>query len=246
MDHISRKFDQHLAQLHSKLGELGSLVVSTMNAIPLFSSQVQQDQVQGQPDWNARLQHAEAQIHAVFLLEAQIDEECERIIALHQPVASDLRTVIAVIRTLSEIQAIANSLEQMIKLISRARHQRSPTAWDKFINLGSQTAILTGLAIRSTMQIMAKSDLNQGETLIKQYRITKKSYKRLQKTLDAAEIHADQTLAYCFRLAQEFLHIIKHNKLMIGHLIYLIEGTDVRHLSFKQMRDMLELSLDHD
>ena len=241
MNHISQKFDQQLHALHTRLGTLGISMVSVLNTIQLCM-----DHAQEQDILQAKLEETKQQMRVIFLLEAEADEESERILALYQPVASDLRIVIAVIRTLGEIQAIAQGLEQLVKLINRPKLQPSLTAMDRFHHLAGQVAALTTLCIEAMVQAMAKSDTDQGGRIIKQYKRTKQSYKRLEKILEKTDVHSDKTLMYSFRLAQEFLRIMKHNKLIVGHLLYLNEGKDVRHLSFKQMREMLELSMDHD
>lgn len=244
-NHISQKFNQDLARLYKRLDELSTLTVSVMHDIQLFIDALS-DTAQ---DLSGALKQIEQKVNNILLAEVAIDEECERILALYQPVASDLRTVISIIRILGEIQAIANALQQMLKLFSRFNaHDASQKKSVPLIGADklSYLAVQTGLLTKMAMQLIVGNDTTQNTPILKQYKLTKRSYKRLVKLLD--KTHTDKAKAplYSFRFAQEFMRILTHVKLIIGHFIYLNEGKDVRHLSFSQMREIMELSLDHD
>lgn len=58
-------------------------------------------------------------------LEIEIEEDCLKILALHQPVAKDLRFLIAVIKINSEMERIANiavSIAKRVQNISKFKH----------------------------------------------------------------------------------------------------------------------------
>ena len=242
-NHISQKFDQHLARLYSTLNELSTLTVSAVHDIKSFIDALADT---GEPLTDS-LKQTEQKISQIFLTETSIDEECERILALYQPVASDLRRVITMIRILGEIQAIANSLQQMLKLLAKFNEGESVEKSMQIIGADklSYLAEQAGLLVEIAMQLIVKTDTNQSKAILKQYKITKRSYKRLAKLLNKADDQAMGTgkaLIHSFRFAQEFLRVITHVKLIISHFIYLNEGRDTRNLSFKQMREIMKLS----
>ena len=253
-NHISQKFDQNLTRLYHQLDELGSLTVSAMHDIKLFIDALANKNEPLAGTFKQAEQQTEEKLNKVLLIEIAINEECERILALYQPVASDLRTVISIIRVLGEIQSIANALQQMLKLVVRFNKsdavekdtvQKSVqiVGIDKLSYLAGQTALLLEIA----MQLIIEADLRQSKPILKQYKLSKQGYKRLIKLLDKkTDSNEGKMPIHSFRFGQEFLRVITHVKLIIGHFIYLNEGKNVRHLSFKQMREIMELSLDHE
>jgi phosphate transport system protein len=104
---MSKHFQRDVDQLREQLLRVGSLVESATNrAITALTHR--------QPDLADEVLDADDDIDA---LEVQIEEECLKILALHQPVAADLRYVIAVMKVNNDLERMG---DQAVNIAERA------------------------------------------------------------------------------------------------------------------------------
>lgn len=96
--HLSAKFDTELHELKGRVSQMGRLVDAQMvAAVDAFA---RRDLVQAS--------RVVAGDHEVNGLEREIDERCVRLLALHQPAASDLRFVAAVLKIVTDLERIGD------------------------------------------------------------------------------------------------------------------------------------------
>jgi phosphate transport system protein len=104
---MSKHFQRDLDRLREQLLTEGSLVENATNrAITALTHR--------QPDLADAVLDADDEIDA---LEVQIEEECLKILALHQPVAADLRYVIAVMKVNNDLERMG---DQAVNIAERA------------------------------------------------------------------------------------------------------------------------------
>ena len=96
--HISRRFNEDLEHVRSSVLAMGGLVEEQLDrAIKALAD----------GDSALGLQVAEDDIK-VNKMEVSIDEECSRILATRAPTASDLRLVIAVLKTITDLERVGD------------------------------------------------------------------------------------------------------------------------------------------
>lgn len=109
--HISRRYNQELEDIRSKVLSMGGLVEQRVaNALKsLLESNCELAETVATSDYE------------INALEVQIDEACTQVLALRQPTASDLRLVLAVIKTSTDLERIGdhagNVCENVIYLV---------------------------------------------------------------------------------------------------------------------------------
>lgn len=106
-EHISQQFNEELEDVRSKVLQMGGVVEEQLaNAIEALIS--------GNVDL---AREVVANDKTVNSLELEIDEDCTRIVARRQPAATDLRLVMAVIRTINDLERMGDEVKRVAKMV---------------------------------------------------------------------------------------------------------------------------------
>ncbi|MEO8307938.1 MAG: phosphate signaling complex protein PhoU [Pseudomonadota bacterium] len=105
--HISKAFDGALSSVHLRVVEMGGLVLRQV-----------QDAVVAYADWNSATANLVlGRETAVNRLEQAIEEEAVVIIARRQPMASDLRLVMAIERVITNLERAGDEAKKVARLV---------------------------------------------------------------------------------------------------------------------------------
>ncbi len=108
--HISGQFNAELEHIRTQVMTMGGLVeqqlYDAITAMHNQDSELAKRVIEGD--------------HKVNMMEVAIDEACVRIIAKRQPTASDLRLVMAIIKTISELERIGHGAGEVFPAASAA------------------------------------------------------------------------------------------------------------------------------
>ena len=126
-DHISSRFNKDIEELRNHVLAMGGLVESQLSLA--ISAIVSGDSELG-------LQVAEDD-YKVNEFEVSIDEECGRILATRAPAAGDLRLIVAIIKTITDLERIGDEAEKIGFLASKlAAMDRPPDSYRELKTLG--------------------------------------------------------------------------------------------------------------
>jgi phosphate transport system protein len=106
-EHISQQFNEDLEEVRSKVLQMGGVVEEQLERA--ISALVNNDN-----DLARKVVKNDVRVNA---LEVAIDEECTRIVARRQPAASDLRLVMAVIKTITDLERIGDEVKRVAKMV---------------------------------------------------------------------------------------------------------------------------------
>jgi len=101
-DHISRRFNQDIEDLRNTVLTMGGLVETQLSrAIAAI--------VSGDSELGLKVAKDDYKVNN---LEVDIDEECSRILATRAPAAGDLRLIVAIIKTITDLERIGDEAEK--------------------------------------------------------------------------------------------------------------------------------------
>ncbi len=227
-EHISRQFDAELEGVRARVLQMGGLVeTQIISAIEALTS------------GNIALaDQVIADDHRVNALEVAIDEECAHVIAHRQPVASDLRMIMAVIKTITDLERIgdeAAKIARMTKLIYGSDRLLSPRLPD--IRYVGNIAIDM---LKRSLDAFARLDVMAATQVVKQDRQVDEQFSSILRQLITFMMEDARTISTSIEIifvAKAIERIGDHAKNMSEYVVYLVKGKDVRHISVEQLEE---------
>ncbi|MCZ7562610.1 MAG: phosphate signaling complex protein PhoU [Burkholderiales bacterium] len=219
--HTSKQFDAELEAVRTRVLQMGGLVEQQIvRAVDGLAS----------GDLPA-IERVIADDHRVNTAEVQLDEDCSHIIARRQPAASDLRLLIAVIKTITDLERIGDEAEKiarMAKLIHTAERMHMPRVEVK------NAATLTLAMLRKALDSFARLDAKAALDVVRQDEAVDAEFRGILRQLITFMMEDPRTISRCLEVlfvAKALERIGDHAKNMAEYVIYMVEGRDVRHLS---------------
>ncbi|AIZ45993.1 PhoU family transcriptional regulator [Deinococcus radiopugnans] len=126
-----------------------------------------------------RLPEVRALDHEVDAQEARIEAECLRIIALHQPVARDLRLVALILKSLSDIERMG---DYVVHVAEDGAELAQAPALKKYVNLARMLTRL-GEMSQNLRTAIAERDVTRAEATITMDDEVDDLYEQIQREL---------------------------------------------------------------
>ena len=217
--HISQQYDNELEDLRSKVLSMGGVVEDHLVKVITTLSTAQLEGVE----------YVAESDHIVNSLEIEIDQICTEILLRRTPAASDMRLVLAIFKTITDLERIGDETEKIARLVLKLNDPRAITIY--------YTGIL---AISRNVRRMLSDALNAFA------RMDSKSANRIaqmDKEIDAGiDLLMRQLITFTLEdvsvisavldavLASRALERIgDHARNICENVIYLVDGIDVRH-----------------
>ncbi len=162
-------------------------------------------------------------------LEVEIEEDCLKILALHQPVASDLRFIIAVIKINNEIERIADTAVNIAMRVSTIS-QCSPLEIDFDFSVMTEKVILM---LKMSLDSLVKRDPKIARDVFviddEVDDLRDQAYKAVTSMIPQQPGQAG-CLINTFLLARHLERIADRATNIAEEVVYLVEGTIIRAL----------------
>ncbi len=219
-EHISKQFDLELEAVRSRVLQMGGLVEDQIvkaieglasGDLPLIEAVIADD-------------------HKVNAIEVELDETCSRVIAKRQPAAGDLRLIIAVIKTITDLERIGDEAEKiarMAKLLHTAEKVNMPKLELRHIS----TLALNML--RHALDAFARLDSRGAGKVVQEDRNVDDEFRSILRQLITFMMEDPRTITRSLEVlfvAKALERIGDHAKNMAEYVVYMVEGRDVRHL----------------
>ena len=224
--HISRRFNEDLEDVRNAVLNMGGLVETQFDHA-----------IQALTDADSELGLKVARDdYRVNQMEVSIDDQCSRILATRGPTAGDLRLIIAVIKTITDLERIGDEAERIGSLAARlAGLERPSTNYRELRNLARQVKQM----IRGALDAFARLDAKGALDVVKADDVVDEEYESIYRqgiTFMMEDPRAISRVMDITWAARSLERIGDHAKNICEYVIFMVHGKDVRHTT----RDSLE------
>jgi len=225
--HISHQFDNELETIRNKVLAMGGLVEQQINdAVRALAT--------GDVGLAETIINNDVKVNAA---EVAIDEECSHIIARRQPAASDLRLVVAVIKTITDLERIGDQAERIARMgIRLADVERPKNDYVEIQNMGSHVAAM----VRGALDAFARMDVDAAIDVAKQDLTVDREYDGIMRQVITFMMEDPRSITRMLDIlwtARAIERIGDHARNICEYVVYLVKGKDVRHTSLEKMEE---------
>ncbi len=231
-EHTSKQFDAELEAVRARVLQMGGMVESqirlavealTNGDVSLMNRVIEDD-------------------HRVNAMEVEIDESCNQIIARRQPAAGDLRMVMTVIKTITDLERIGDEAEKiarMAKLLSQKERLNLP----RYTEI-KHAADLALDMLRKSLDAFARLEMSTAAQVVRQDEQVDEEFRSIMRYLITFMMEDPRTISTSLEIlfvAKAIERIGDHAKNMSEYVVYMVKGRDVRHVTVEEIeREVLE------
>lgn len=230
--HISQQYNDELEALRKQVMAMGGLVEKQLqDAIKTLRTM---DEVKAR-----QIIENDSLVNS---LEVKIDEECTNVLAKRQPAAGDLRLIIAIIKTVTDLERIGDEAEKIAKMtldivenesliIPHKKHLKGIKVMGKHVID----------MLRKALDAFARMDADAAMDIAQLDLEVDEQYVALSRQLitymmeDPRNISAIQDVTWAARALER---VGDHANNIAEYIIYMVKGKDVRHTSIEQMEQV--------
>jgi phosphate transport system protein len=223
--HISRQFNEELEDIRNKVLAMGGLVEQQFEfAVQAF--------INGDSELAEQVIRQDKQVDDY---EIAIDEECVQILALRQPTAFDLRLLIVVIKTITELERIGDLSERIANMaIHLDDIEKKHEAYHEVQHLCD----LVKNMLHGALDAFARMNVDDILAITGQDDNVDREYVSILRQLVAQMMEDPRNVKRTLNVlwtVRAIERIGDHAVNICEHVIYMVKGKDVRHLSPEEM-----------
>jgi phosphate transport system protein len=223
--HISRRFNEELETLRNSVLQMGGLVEEQFDrAIRALA--------EGNSELGLQVANDDKKVNR---MEVHIDEECSRILATRAPTASDLRLIVAIIKTITDLERIGDEAEKIAVLSARlAAEERPSTNYRELRNLARHVRQM----LSGTLDAFARLDAKGALEVVKADDIVDDEYEAIYRQCITFMMEDPRTISRVMDstwMARSLERIGDHLQNICEYVIYMVHGKDVRYTGLENI-----------
>ena len=211
-EHISRQFDADLEGLRTRVLAMGGLVeqqlVRAMDGLERGDIGL--------------LELVIARDREVNRHEVELDEACNNVIARRQPAAVDLRMIMTVVKTITDLERIGDEAKKIAKM-ARDVHRSEARAVPS-VDLRHPAEIAVAM-LRKALDAFARLDVNASAEVVRQDRDVDAGFKAAMRQLITYMMEDPRTISSSLDLlfiARPIERVGDHAKNISEYVVYLV------------------------
>lgn len=215
---MERHFDKELDDLRKKLSDMASIVENmidtAVNALIGRKTEILEDVFKSETEVNKK--HIE------------VDEYCLKLIALHQPIAADLRLITSAMKINSELERIG---DQAVNISQNTGNLIRQPFHIQLTLIPQMTELAKSMVKDSINAFIAKDPDLAGDVLMRDARVDALKQDVFKKTLKNIIDNPAQTEYFLdlILISRNLEKIADHTTNIAEDVIFMIQGKDIRH-----------------
>jgi phosphate transport system protein len=219
-EHSSKQYDQELEAIRSKVLLMGGMVETQFDeALDAFrvGNVDMADKVMGDDQ-------------AVNQLEVQLDDACSHLIVRRQPAANDLRTVMATIKVITDLERIGDEAAKIART-AKSLHERGMVSFNHY-DIVRTISRNTADMLHDALDAFARLDGKTALQIIARDDEVDFEFRTILRNMITFMMEDPRTISSALDtlwVAKAIERIGDHAKNIAEYVIYVAEGRDIRH-----------------
>jgi phosphate transport system protein len=219
-EHASKQYDLDLDSIRSRVLQMGGLVESQIRrALEALAS-----------GDRALMDEVIADDHRVNGMEVALDGDCSQVIVRRQPAANDLRMILAITKTVTDLERIGDEAQKIARM-ARSIHERGPAQAHQLVDVHHAAEVALAM-LRRALDAFARLDVVTAAEVIREDAAIDTEFQSLLRQLITYMMEDPRTITTALEIvwvAKAIERIGDHSKNMAEYVIYIVKGTDIRH-----------------
>ena len=225
-EHTSKQYDAELESVRAKVLEMGGMVEQQIvNALEAL--------IKADIKLAKEVMEADSRVNS---LEVQIDEDCSHIIARRQPAAGDLRMVMMMVKTITDLERIGDEATKIARTAQRI-FDEDRMYKPRFNEIKAMVALVREM-LRTSLDAFARLDVSKTVEVARQDELVDEHFRVAMRQLITYMLEDPRTISMSLEVlfvAKAIERIGDHAKNIAEYVVYVVKGKDVRLISMQEM-----------
>jgi len=163
-------------------------------------------------------------------MEVAVDSECSQVIVRRQPAANDLRLILAITKTVTDLERIGDEAQKIARM-ARSIHERGSSTPPHMPDVRHAAEVALAM-LRRALDAFARLDVAAAADVIRDDAAIDSEFQSLLRQLITYMMEDPRTISTALDIvwvAKAIERIGDHSKNMAEYVIYIVKGTDIRH-----------------
>jgi phosphate transport system protein len=226
-EHLSTQFDSELDDIRARLTHMGGLVEEQVRSVTSAFAE-------GDADLVEKIIARDAEVDA---LEIEIDNICAHVVARRQPTAVDLRMIMSVSKTVTDLERIGDEAKKIAKAAGKIieRNSRTPSPQIMAVrHMGEQCAAM----LHDVLNAFVRMDADAALQIVRRDKEIDQHFRSITRELVTYMMEDPRTISNALDIifsVKSMERIGDHCKNIAKDVIYIVKGRDVRHMKLDEL-----------
>ncbi len=225
-EHTYKQFDAELEAVRRRVLEMGGMVEEQLNkaieALIAGDTSLSEEVI--------------ANDHKVNAMEVAADEACTHILALRQPTAGDLRMILTIIKTITDLERIGDEAAKIARFAVKV-YESGRIVTPRYTEI-KYMAGLANKMLREALDAFARLDASVAIGVARQDMEVDEEFHLITRHLITFMMEDPRTISTFIDLmfvVKSIERIGDHSKNISEYVVFMVKGKDVRHTSIEDL-----------